>query len=399
MAQVLRIVGGDGCCPCDQQVGCECSEIACARECRSKAGIAELCGYSELTSLSVPPKKFLKATFSGSLSGIAYNVSGTGGPCEGAPETGRYTYDIGGVAEYDPATCLLISTGTQTIVATPTGGMPSTFIDPITGPYPETSSCLQTVTLTPTTQQITPTGNCCVTALTEGGNPGLAQIQSGGGRLTVLTVEDTEEAAMERALPEGWNTTGSCLQHTAFRTQRGAGEYSFAFRKGQVRVRLPAVVIGHTYKVTVKYYERVLGLSGPFLPSGDQDEVTITADETEEYTPWLDVPQNDGFETVAALCQVEDITGPTPPSISGSSSAAATTGTPFNYQVTASGSPTGYSVSGTLPSGLTLNTTTGLISGTPVSGSAGSYTVFITATNSNGTSSPFTLTITVSDPG
>ena len=43
--------------------------------------------------------------------------------------------------------------------------------------------------------------------------------------------------------------------------------------------------------------------------------------------------------------------------------------------------------SGALPTGLTLNTSTGVISGTP-SGTAGNYTFTVTATNPYGTSSP-----------
>jgi hypothetical protein len=87
-----------------------------------------------------------------------------------------------------------------------------------------------------------------------------------------------------------------------------------------------------------------------------------------------------------------------------SSSPVVTPGTPsgirnttFNYQIVASNSPTSYTIaSGTLPSGLTLNTSTGLISGTPLV--AGTTTVSITATNGVGTSSAVTLTITISNP-
>lgn len=67
-----------------------------------------------------------------------------------------------------------------------------------------------------------------------------------------------------------------------------------------------------------------------------------------------------------------------------------TVGTALNYQMAATNSPTSYAVSsGTLPVGLTLNTSTGVISGTPTT--AGSSSVQVTATNGTGTSDPATL--------
>lgn len=75
--------------------------------------------------------------------------------------------------------------------------------------------------------------------------------------------------------------------------------------------------------------------------------------------------------------------------------AAGTSGTPFSFSVTASGSPTSYAASG-LPAGLSIVSSTGVITGTPTS--AGSSTVLLSATNTNGTGNA-TLVITVSAPG
>lgn len=71
-----------------------------------------------------------------------------------------------------------------------------------------------------------------------------------------------------------------------------------------------------------------------------------------------------------------------------------TVGIAFNYQIFATENPNSYVLaSGSLPLGLTLDTTTGIISGTPTS--AGTFTANITATNAAGTSAPAAIEITI----
>ncbi len=74
--------------------------------------------------------------------------------------------------------------------------------------------------------------------------------------------------------------------------------------------------------------------------------------------------------------------------------ATAIIGQPFNYQIEASGQPTSYNATG-LPPGFTIDPNTGAITGTPNSGNVGIYVIFITATNDDGTSATFYLTLTV----
>ena len=78
------------------------------------------------------------------------------------------------------------------------------------------------------------------------------------------------------------------------------------------------------------------------------------------------------------------------PAISSATSATGVVGTAFSYQVVASNSPTSYAASG-LPSGLSLNTSTGAITGTPTA--AGTSTVSLTATNASGTSPAVSLVL------
>ena len=76
----------------------------------------------------------------------------------------------------------------------------------------------------------------------------------------------------------------------------------------------------------------------------------------------------------------------------------ATAGTELTYTINAINNPVSYSIvnGNTLPAGLSLNTTTGIISGTPIA--PGTYTTDVRATNSTGTSVPATLTFVIA-PG
>jgi uncharacterized protein YegP (UPF0339 family) len=83
----------------------------------------------------------------------------------------------------------------------------------------------------------------------------------------------------------------------------------------------------------------------------------------------------------ALLLQINPAT--TAPIITSAPVAAGTAGGSFNYVLTASNTPTSFVVtSGTLPAGLTLNATTGAITGIPTQASQG--TVWIAATNGSG---------------
>jgi hypothetical protein len=79
------------------------------------------------------------------------------------------------------------------------------------------------------------------------------------------------------------------------------------------------------------------------------------------------------------------------PVITSASTATGKVQSSFTYQITATHSPTSYAASG-LPTGLNVNTTTGLISGTPLA--SGTSNVTISATNAAGqTSAALSLTI------
>lgn len=107
-----------------------------------------------------------------------------------------------------------------------------------------------------------------------------------------------------------------------------------------------------------------VGLAGAFTVSGNQLQFTVAA-------------------VVSA------------PVITSATTASGTVGTSFSYSITATNSPTSYSGFGVLPPGLSLNTSTGVISGTP--SGAGSFIVTIGATNAGGTGTA-ALTISTANP-
>ncbi|MDL2274288.1 putative Ig domain-containing protein, partial [Oscillospiraceae bacterium OttesenSCG-928-G22] len=124
-----------------------------------------------------------------------------------------------------------------------------------------------------------------------------------------------------------------------------------------------------------------------WLPAGSQT-VTLTAGGN-IYTGTFTVAAN---HTNAAT-----LTRPSEPAITSANSTTFTVGTAGNFTVAASNSPTAFACAGTLPSGVSFNTATGALSGTPAAGTNGTYNLSFTATNASGTSTAqsFTLTVTL----
>jgi hypothetical protein len=94
--------------------------------------------------------------------------------------------------------------------------------------------------------------------------------------------------------------------------------------------------------------------------------------------------------------QIFTLTVDSAPAITSGTNATFTVGTPATFTVVATGLPAPtFSETGALPSGVTLNSTTGVLSGTPGSGTGGAYPITITAQNgvSPNATQAFTLTV------
>jgi len=100
---------------------------------------------------------------------------------------------------------------------------------------------------------------------------------------------------------------------------------------------------------------------------------------------------SDVLPTVPNPLSITIGSGVSAPVISSAATATGTVGTAFSYTIVASNTPTSFNATG-LPAGLSVNTSNGVISGTPTA--AGTSSVTISATNAAGTGTK-TLALTI----
>jgi hypothetical protein len=109
----------------------------------------------------------------------------------------------------------------------------------------------------------------------------------------------------------------------------------------------------------------------------------------------LFIVNNNGVPAVAPFVTLpSSFDNAQPPSITSALTASGTAGSPFSYTITASNNPTSFNATN-LPTWASVNTTTGVISGTPTV--AGTSSVTLSATNAGGTGSA-TLALTITQP-
>jgi len=142
-------------------------------------------------------------------------------------------------------------------------------------------------------------------------------------------------------------------------------------------------------------------IASPYFPRSEANTVTGLAAGTYTVTGTFTTTGLVGTATITPFSV--NVSAPPPPApviADGSVTSSASVGVVYNDEVTASNSPT-YAVRNTaddttgnfLPTGLTLNTSTGAITGTPTT--PGVFQFRIRATNSGGFATTGTLTITV----
>ncbi|MFY7885214.1 MAG: Ig domain-containing protein, partial [Dolichospermum sp.] len=171
---------------------------------------------------------------------------------------------------------------------------------------------------------------------------------------------------------------------------------------------LPFVTNAHLNTHYINFYARTLlnvtGQIGFGYLTNPSDATTYVNLETFDlnstyklctYTP-TNIPENAYIAIkllTSSVLRIDNIVWEAVPlsQISSSLTASGTVGSNFQYDIIASNNPTSYATSG-LPAGLSIDTTTGVISGTPTE--SGVFLVVISATNGGGTSTE-TLEITI----
>lgn len=204
--------------------------------CTSKSGVATLIGYSEYTTPTVPPIKFLRQSQGG-----GYHIVRYSGACV-TPNGDTSDCVWAGACFYDPLTGLLTSEGTQDCGGGPVtncGNLGSDFIGP------------PNLVITRLKRQAVVVGSCFPSV-------GFGDYKyTVANQYTELSVEDTEAYAIYRAS----GTPGSLA--TASTEVRGAGDFSFNFVS--VNFELPCVFLipGVSYRATVELVEENYGGGSP----------------------------------------------------------------------------------------------------------------------------------------
>jgi hypothetical protein len=142
--------------------------------------------------------------------------------------------------------------------------------------------------------------------------------------------------------------------------------------------------VGQAFSYTISASNSPTSYSASGLPAGltlQSASISGTPTQAGTFSVQIGASNSAGTGSAALQIQISPILG-TAPVITSNSTASAQVGGNFSYTIVATNSPTSYGASG-LPSGLSLNATTGVISGKPTQ--AGTYALTLEANNAGGT--------------
>jgi hypothetical protein len=273
----------DPCAPCGGAIGI-------TTLCRIQTGSATLCGNSEYTTPSTPPKKYLKRELSGSMTVKSWN-SGVCGV--GALQAGTCIVQLSGVNSFSPTAG---GCGSETIGATATtegggGGGPSTNPCSSIGNVFCALSCngaeVTTINKTRRTRKLTFVG---------GGTGCVGGCEVAGDEATEqLSDEDTEQTAMARSAAawSDWQPLGFCCAGIELRTSG----FTFGFQKAEQRITLSGPP-GRLVNIDVPYSRVPYGSTGAAESFFDTYQIAIGPDGTSAPLE-LTIPNARGWSTCA----------------------------------------------------------------------------------------------------
>jgi hypothetical protein len=264
---------------------------AAGLQCRNRGGTATLCGYSEYTSASTPPKKYRIKTLSGTTVGDVW----TDTTCD---TFGCQSVDtFSGTCYYNSSNCTLTENGRRVR----TGSCPNENV--ATCAIGVFISGGDTEVLTQTTRTILNSLNCIPdvsTSFSRPSNPTAAE---------TLSDEDTDQDAIDRLLAgaggtwSAWFDAGGtgctgvpppcCLARWEERTTG----FSFTYQESQYRVTASGLNPSTSYTARVEIYRRTFG-SGTYTLFQTLT-VNGTTDGSGDFSEDGDVPNEEGFESYA----------------------------------------------------------------------------------------------------
>jgi hypothetical protein len=165
--------------------------------------------------------------------------------------------------------------------------------------------------------------------------------------------------------------------------------------------------LGNSVSSTCIFYDITLGdisidcrrAHNCYLPSGTYG---VLSESNSSYQPAYETNTGWDFATGIGTVNVTNLVNnwPKAPSITSTANITFTVGSQGAFTVTATGVPTPTLAElGALPGGVTFNAMTGLLSGTPAAGTAGTYTISFTASNGVGINALQNFVLTVNSTG
>ena len=330
--------------------------------------------------------------------GTAFNQSVT---ASGGTATYSYAVTSGSL----PAG-LSLNTSTGAITGTPTAGGPFNFTitatDSSTGTGPFTGSRAYsltvnapTITVSPTSVSLTQGVAAGVTFTASGGTSGYSFAVTSGSLPAGLSLNSSTGALTgSPSSAVGFNFTITATDSsTGTGPYTGSRAYSGTIAAGIPTAGPKSVTVTYNTATPIDLSTVITGAaaSSVTVTSGASHGGTSVSGTTVTYTPTTSFHGSDSFQytatgpggTSSAATVTITVSAPTI-TVSPGSLTGGTAGTAYSQTISASGGQTPYAfavTSGSLPAGLSLNSSSGLLSGTPTA--SGTFNFTVTATDSS----------------
>jgi hypothetical protein len=152
-------------------------------------------------------------------------------------------------------------------------------------------------TNTSKTERVTSPAGCQVV-----GSIGTYGLYFGGDITEALTDQDTAADAVARSqVVESWSVA-NCSTDFAFITTQSETN-TFGWQNIQVKASATDLNIGTSYTIRIKFYRRACCGSGTWTYFSEY-AISFQATEDTEITEWIDVPNEEGFETRPYYCGI-----------------------------------------------------------------------------------------------